>query len=206
VSFTWHDRHEVARGRDLSPRVVEKLRNAGHDASHVGDHGLLEADDEKILQFALAQDSIIVTADSDFTTMLALAGLAAPSLVFLRSMDRLTPIKQGDLLVANLPTVEHDLLTGAVVSLSSETSHEGRFQATTSARALPTGYPAASTRAFASVGGRQVAPCTGRPWPGVTISSPSGTPSTTTLSGSGSRSRLSKPLVLASCPVGFELH
>jgi predicted nuclease of predicted toxin-antitoxin system len=105
---------------NLSPRVAEALRIAGHDASHVGDHGLLEASDEKILQFAITQESIIVTADSDFTTMLALAGLAVPSLVFLRSMDRLTPTQQGALLIANLPVVESDLLTGAVVSLSSE--------------------------------------------------------------------------------------
>ena len=117
---------------NLSPRVVEAPCKAGHDASHVGDHGLLEAADEKILQFAISQDSIIVTADSDFTTMLALAGLAVPSLVFLRSMDRLTPTQQGDLLIANLPVVEPDLLTGAVVSLSSEHLR---------VRALPMGGP-----------------------------------------------------------------
>jgi len=64
--------------------------------------------------------------------MLALAGLAAPSLVFLRSMDRLTPTQQGALLIANLPVVESDLLTGAVVSLSSEHLR---------VRALPIGGP-----------------------------------------------------------------
>jgi hypothetical protein len=52
--------------------------------------------------------------------MLALAGLSAPSLVLMRSTDRLTPAQQADLLIANLPTVEPDLLTGAVVSLSRE--------------------------------------------------------------------------------------
>ncbi len=34
---------------NLSPKVAAQLRSAGHDVTHVGDEGLLTADDETIL-------------------------------------------------------------------------------------------------------------------------------------------------------------
>jgi predicted nuclease of predicted toxin-antitoxin system len=103
---------------NLSPNVAARLRDAGHEATHVADHGLLDASDDVILSHALANHQVIVSADTDFTALLALSGRASPSLVLLRSADHLTPTDQGDLLVANLPAVVKDLEAGAVVSLS----------------------------------------------------------------------------------------
>ncbi|MQA07601.1 MAG: hypothetical protein GEU98_03435 [Pseudonocardiaceae bacterium] len=104
---------------NLSPRVTAQLA-ARYEAMHVGEVGMLTATDEKILAYAVANDCVIVSADSDFATMLALTGAHVPSLVLLRSADRLTPDEQSSLLMANLPAVHDELVAGAVVSLSTE--------------------------------------------------------------------------------------
>ncbi|WP_229399671.1 DUF5615 family PIN-like protein [Micromonospora okii] len=103
---------------NLSPRIAVRLAEVGHQASHVMDHGLLAASDEKIAAFAVAGQYVIISADSDFATMLALSGNTAPSLVLMRSTDKQTPMEQAELLIANLPSVVEDLHAGAVVSFA----------------------------------------------------------------------------------------
>jgi predicted nuclease of predicted toxin-antitoxin system len=103
---------------NLSPRIATWLADVGYDASHVVDHGLLAASDEKIASFAVSGGYAIVSADSDFATMLAFSGHTAPSLVLMRSVDRQTPAEQAQLLIANLPAVLDDLQAGAVVSFA----------------------------------------------------------------------------------------
>jgi predicted nuclease of predicted toxin-antitoxin system len=102
-----------------SPRVAALLREAGHEAAHVVDHGMLAATDDVILTHALSEGAVIISADTDFTTMLAVRGAKSPSLILLRSSDRLTAADQADLIIANLPSVADYLEAGAVVSLSS---------------------------------------------------------------------------------------
>jgi predicted nuclease of predicted toxin-antitoxin system len=102
---------------NLSPRVAERLRQAGHDAAHVADHGLLRASDEEIAEFAAASGHTVVTADSDFPTNLALGGHVAPSVVLFRSGDGLSPAEQAALLESNLGAVAEALNAGAVVSI-----------------------------------------------------------------------------------------
>jgi predicted nuclease of predicted toxin-antitoxin system len=103
---------------NLSPRVATRLCDGGYEADHVQDHGLLNASDETILRNAFDSSYIIVSADSDFATMLALTGMASPSLILLRSADHLSPDEQAQLLLANLPAVLQDLDAGCVVSMS----------------------------------------------------------------------------------------
>jgi len=61
----------------LSPLVAERLRAAGHEAAHVRDHNLQEASDEEIVERARAEDSVVVSADTDFATLLALRRVAS---------------------------------------------------------------------------------------------------------------------------------
>jgi predicted nuclease of predicted toxin-antitoxin system len=75
------------------------------------------ASDEKIAAFAVEHSLAVVSADSDFATMLAISRGSAPSLVLFRSVDALAPRDQGEILAANLAAVREPLEAGAVVSL-----------------------------------------------------------------------------------------
>jgi predicted nuclease of predicted toxin-antitoxin system len=105
---------------NLSPRVVRLLKEAGHDAIHVADIGLLTAADPEILQAATKEKRILLTADSDFGALLSLGSLASPSVLLLRSADHLSPNEQAELIAANLPQIAEDLEKGAIVSLTRD--------------------------------------------------------------------------------------
>ena len=64
----------------LSPTLADLLRNAGHEAVHVREVGLHRASDEEIFERATAEDFILVSADTDFATLLATRSAAKPSL------------------------------------------------------------------------------------------------------------------------------
>lgn len=103
---------------NLSPRLVERLSQAGYDARHVADLGLLAANDAEIFDRAAADNDVVITADTDFSMLLASRRSARPSVVLLRQVAELPTTAHGDLLIANLPAVISDLDRGAVVSMS----------------------------------------------------------------------------------------
>jgi predicted nuclease of predicted toxin-antitoxin system len=103
---------------NLSPKIAAMLRDGGHDAVHVADIGMLGAADDAILVHAVRSGQVIVSADTDFGELLAVSGATRPSVVLLRSADRLAPDQQAALLTANLPAVAAELGAGAVVSIA----------------------------------------------------------------------------------------
>jgi uncharacterized protein (DUF433 family) len=94
------------------------LRDAGYDAVHVTDFGLLHGSDDEIFDRALADERTVITADSDFGTLLAMRRTSSPSVIHLRQVVELGPDDHIALLVANLPALASDLARGAIVSLS----------------------------------------------------------------------------------------
>lgn len=74
----------------LQHDLARLLGQAGHNAVHVTDLGLRGAPDEALLAKAAHDDRVIVTADTDFGTLLALTGASEPSVILLRRSGRRT--------------------------------------------------------------------------------------------------------------------
>lgn len=68
----------------LPPALARFIAAQGHDAAHVLDHGLLEASDGAIWEYAVASDATIVTKDEDFALMAANASEPIPRIVWIR--------------------------------------------------------------------------------------------------------------------------
>lgn len=99
----------------LSPRIASALRTAGHDAIHVGDLGLADADDDLVFRGAREGARVLVSADTDFGAILALRPASAPSIIIFRHGAEYQTKRQVRRILDCLPDVEADLAAGAVV-------------------------------------------------------------------------------------------
>jgi predicted nuclease of predicted toxin-antitoxin system len=99
----------------LSPDVAALLTAAGHDAVHVRSLALQTATDDVVFRAAIDQQRVLVSADTDFGTILTMRQQNQPSVVLLRHGVPRHPAEQVALLLANLPTVAADLDAGAIV-------------------------------------------------------------------------------------------
>lgn len=98
----------------LAPSVAEGLRQAGHDAAHVHDYGMAAAEDEKIFERAAGEGRILISADTDFGTILALRKTPKPSVILFRLSTQHHPDHQIRLLLANLNDMSADLDRGCI--------------------------------------------------------------------------------------------
>jgi predicted nuclease of predicted toxin-antitoxin system len=104
----------------LSPALATALSESGHDAVHVRDVGLRDAADDAIMQFATAEDRIVVSADTDFGMLLAMYRTRLPSIILFRRGSPRLPAQQASLLAVNVPGIQEELQQGAIVSIHSD--------------------------------------------------------------------------------------
>jgi predicted nuclease of predicted toxin-antitoxin system len=106
--------------QNRSPALAERLRDAGHDAVHTMELGLERAEDDELLLLAREEQRVVISGDTDFGALLALANATSPSVILFRSRDRRSADDQATLLLSHLNDVEGDLIAGAVVVITDD--------------------------------------------------------------------------------------
>lgn len=103
---------------NLSPRWVDALVEAGHDAVHWSAVGRPNASDHELMAWAIADGRTVLTADLDYPAILAAARLHLPSVLLLRS-DALNPEIMAEHVLNALALAEKELRSGAIVSIDA---------------------------------------------------------------------------------------
>jgi len=101
----------------LSPTLAALLQQAGHDAIHVRSIGLQQSDDDVIFDRAAVERRILVTADADFGTLLAVRSSRHPSVIQFRGEGSRKPDPLARTLLANLPQLMDSLENGCIVTI-----------------------------------------------------------------------------------------
>lgn len=99
----------------LSPKVATDLQKAGHDAVHVRDYQLQAAADQIIFDRALAENRVIISADTNFSQLLSIFDTEKPSVILFRRGTERHPNQQSQLILSNLGTIESFLEKGSIV-------------------------------------------------------------------------------------------
>jgi predicted nuclease of predicted toxin-antitoxin system len=101
----------------VSPSVAAGLLREGHDALHIRDRGLANRDDELLFELAARENRILISADTDFATLLALRRASKPSVILFRHRAPRRPEEQLRLLLAQLSQLSEPLEQGSLVSI-----------------------------------------------------------------------------------------
>ena len=99
----------------ISPLVSQVLCDAGYDAVHVREIGLQAEQDLVIFEKAMAENRILISADTDFGTILALWQHSKPSFILFRRGTERRPEHQAKLLLTNLHNLKEALEEGSIV-------------------------------------------------------------------------------------------
>lgn len=101
---------------NLSPRWVDMLSGLGLQATHWSAVGRVNAPDSEIMDYAAANDYIVLTHDLDFSAILAATHGEKPSVVQIRAED-VNPDRIGAQVAAALRQMELELQEGALLTV-----------------------------------------------------------------------------------------
>jgi predicted nuclease of predicted toxin-antitoxin system len=103
---------------NLSTRLADLLAKAGHDTVHVRDLEAAGASDAAIMALAVADDRIIISADTDFGALLAHSRASEPSVILVRAIVDKRPTELAAVIVANLDVLQEHLKSGAIAAFT----------------------------------------------------------------------------------------
>lgn len=103
----------------ISPLTVAALRSQGYDIVRSTDLLPATAPDSEILEFARANNQIVLTQDLDFSMLIALSGYGKPSLITLRLSSAKPEVVTQRLLVT-LPALQQELLEGSAITIDDD--------------------------------------------------------------------------------------
>jgi predicted nuclease of predicted toxin-antitoxin system len=101
---------------NLSPRWLKPLADAGIEAAHWSTLGNPKARDTDIMEFARANNYIVLTHDLDFGAILAATHGDKPSVVQIRSED-VSPDAIGKQVIRALQQMADELDKGALLTV-----------------------------------------------------------------------------------------
>jgi len=101
---------------NLTPRWVQALAAAGHEAVHWSFVGAANESDWVICEYARDRGFVLITNDMDFPRMLAHTLSRKPSVLLLRG-EPLIPELRGEGLIRAIAECSAELDTGAILTL-----------------------------------------------------------------------------------------
>jgi predicted nuclease of predicted toxin-antitoxin system len=107
----------------LSPLIAEGLRSAGHNAIHIRDYNMPRAKTSRSVDFSAEENRILIWADTDFGTLLALRDEEKPSLILLRRGPK-HPAIQLRLLLGAMSVMEEPLSEGSIIVVEEKRSEK----------------------------------------------------------------------------------
>jgi predicted nuclease of predicted toxin-antitoxin system len=99
----------------LSPQIAIGLVESGYDAIHVRDLNMGTSPDIDIFNLAINQQRTIISADTDFGTLLALRAERFPSVILFRRGISHIPQIQLSILLLNLPNISELIEQGSII-------------------------------------------------------------------------------------------
>jgi predicted nuclease of predicted toxin-antitoxin system len=103
----------------ISPMTVAGLRSNGYEIVRSTDLLPATAPDVDILEFARAENWIVLTQDLDFSMLVALSGYDQPSLITLRLSSAKPDIVTHRLLEV-LPALQQELIEGSAITIDDD--------------------------------------------------------------------------------------
>jgi len=84
------------------------------------ERGLERAEDDVLLDLARDEQWVVISGDTDFGALLALAHRTSPSVILFRSRDHRTAEQQVVLVLEHIDDLADDLTGGAVAMITDE--------------------------------------------------------------------------------------